>query len=261
MPLLPFSLRLFEFCDQRTLPPWVREAFMDCLTAIYKISKPYNGYSEQLMQQVQGEEKIIDLASGGGEGGEFFLNYLEKNHPNSNLKIVGTDLYPDLQSLKIMKAKYKNFDFIPEPISALNPPPSNIYTMFTAFHHFKEDLAISLLQNCLTTGKQFIVFEITVKNCSMTYITSILNFFPAMFVPFFAKRWDWRKIIFSTLIPIIPFFLSWDGVVSGLRTYTKKELQDLATKASPDGRIKMDYTEKRYFGILHSYMCRFYVEE
>ncbi|HVX56724.1 MAG TPA: hypothetical protein VHA37_03250, partial [Candidatus Saccharimonadales bacterium] len=45
-----------------------------------------------------------------------------------------------------------------------------------------------------------------------------------LIVPFFARRFAWRKLLFTTLVPIVPFFVAFDGIVSALRTYTKDEI-------------------------------------
>ena len=43
----------------------------------------------------------------------------------------------------------------------------------------------------------------------------------------------WPKLL-ATLIPIIPFVLTFDGIVSTLRTYTPEELADMARAAGTD---------------------------
>jgi hypothetical protein len=35
------------------------------------------------------------------------------------------------------------------------------------------------------------------------------------------------RIIFTYLIPIVPLFVWWDGIVSSLRTYSVKEMEEL----------------------------------
>ena len=35
------------------------------------------------------------------------------------------------------------------------------------------------------------------------------------------------RIIFTYLIPIVPLFVLWDGVVSSLRTYSVEEMKEL----------------------------------
>jgi hypothetical protein len=35
------------------------------------------------------------------------------------------------------------------------------------------------------------------------------------------------RIIFTYLIPVVPLFVWWDGIISSLRTYSIKEMEDL----------------------------------
>ena len=59
------------------------------------------------------------------------------------------------------------------------------------------------------------------------------------------------KIILSiqSIIPIIPFVLAFDGVVSILRTYTTEELADMAAQAGTDGyRWQVRQTTNRGLG-------------
>ncbi|MEM9647276.1 MAG: hypothetical protein AAF969_02275, partial [Bacteroidota bacterium] len=48
-----------------------------------------------------------------------------------------------------------------------------------------------------------------------------------LFTTPFIQPFSLGRIIFTYLIPIVPLFVLWDGVVSSLRTYSVKEMQDL----------------------------------
>ena len=252
---------LFEFCDQPWVKGWMREGFMDCLSFMYWSSRPYHALAPQIIKQTT-EFQIIDLATGGGEAIEFLLKYLEKNHADASLQIVGTDLFPDQTSLEIVKQKYPHFDYRTESVDAFDPPDgeSVAYTMFGAFHHFREKDAVRLIRSCLSKGQSFTIFELTARYNLLNYIWLFIGLFAFMFVPFFAKKWRWQKFVFSILITIIPLMCVFDGFVSNLRTYTKGELEDLVQKAFPDKIVRMDYREQRFNLLFKSYMCRLHVK-
>lgn len=48
------------------------------------------------------------------------------------------------------------------------------------------------------------------------------------------RPFKWRRILFTYLLPIVPAYLLWDGLVSVCRTYTLDELLDFAYRADPD---------------------------
>ena len=43
----------------------------------------------------------------------------------------------------------------------------------------------------------------------------------------FIRPFRLGRIIFTYLIPIVPLFVWWDGIVSSLRTYSVKEMNEL----------------------------------
>lgn len=44
----------------------------------------------------------------------------------------------------------------------------------------------------------------------------------------------WQRLIFTYVIPVVPFAVAFDGVVSCLRTYTPEELLRVARVAGPE---------------------------
>lgn len=251
-------VHLFEFCDQSWVKNWMREGFMDCLAAVYHFAKPYDNFMPSFVNKNKGCH-IIDLATGGGEAAESMLHALKQDQNHIDFKITGTDLFPDHASLEILKEKYIHFEYLSKPVDVFNLPDLGDvhYTMFTAFHHFKEQDAIDVIKSCLQKGHSLTVFEFTQRFNFFQYIGLIPIFFMFMTTPFLAKKWRWSKFSFSTLIPVIPMMLVMDGFVSNLRTYTQSELEHLAKKAFPDQPIKVEYQEKRFALFFKSYMCHF----
>ena len=43
----------------------------------------------------------------------------------------------------------------------------------------------------------------------------------------FIRPFKFGRILFTYLIPIVPLFILWDGIVSSLRTYSIKEMNGL----------------------------------
>ncbi|MDH5604797.1 MAG: hypothetical protein OEY51_12695 [Cyclobacteriaceae bacterium] len=53
----------------------------------------------------------------------------------------------------------------------------------------------------------------------------------------FIRPFSWGRILFTYLIPLVPFFIWWDGLVSSLRTYSLKELNTLIQEADSQGEF------------------------
>ena len=41
------------------------------------------------------------------------------------------------------------------------------------------------------------------------------------------RPFKWGRILFTYLIPLVPLFVFWDGIVSSLRTYFINEMKEL----------------------------------
>ena len=254
-------LHLFEFCDQSWFAGWMREGFMDCLSLFYRVFRPYHPFAQQIADDLRCGV-ICDLATGGGESIEFFLKYLEKKRADTRVKIIGTDLCPDVASLEVLKERYKCFDYTEHSVDALALPDNADncdYTMFTAIHHFKEDRAVMLIRSVLEKGRSLSVFEFTSRYDPLSYIFLLFGVPFSMLAPFFAKKRRWQKFLFS-FIPVIPLIVAYDGFVSNLRTYTKEELTILAQNAFPDQRVAVEFFEKRVLIVFKCYMCRFSIQ-
>ncbi len=52
----------------------------------------------------------------------------------------------------------------------------------------------------------------------------------------FIRPFRWGRLLFTYLIPIVPLFVLWDGVVSALRTYTLAEMLEMTEAVDPEGR-------------------------
>jgi len=63
-----------------------------------------------------------------------------------------------------------------------------------------------------------------------------------LLVPFFARKFRLRKMLFTTIIPVIPLMAIFDGIVSILRSYTKEEILALMPPDSRDA-FHVDYKE------------------
>jgi hypothetical protein len=59
--------------------------------------------------------------------------------------------------------------------------------------------------------------------------------FVGMLAPFFCARFSWKKLLVTTLIPIIPLMVQFDGIMSCFRSYTVDELESFLPQDLPLG--------------------------
>lgn len=224
-------IHLFEFEDLKWFPPFLRNYMTDFLQFIsntFDIYKPIVPIIEEGLEKSK-TNTIIDLASGGG-GGLLNLNaHLLEN--NSNIKIILTDYYPNIEAFKQTKKSAENIEYIEISVDALNVPKSlkGLRTQFLSLHHFKPIQAQQILQNAVNNNSAIAIFEAQERNLK-SIIFMLLSPINVLFMTPFIKPFKWGRIIFTYLIPILPILICWDGLVSVLRTYSIKELNGLIGK-------------------------------
>ena len=173
--------------------------------------------------------RLVELCAGGGGGITKMLQYLAtmECHPS----VMLTDLYPNKNRWTELENQSSQISFYPEPINALNVPEdcNGVRTMFSALHHFKPPQVRALLADAMSKNESVAFFD--------AGTTSVLNIFgvvllePITFLlltPFF-KPFRWSRLFYTYMIPLIILCTIWDGSISVLRFYTKRELEDVVT--------------------------------
>lgn len=221
-------IHLFELEDQTWFPTFLRNYgtdFLQFLSNKTGMFKPVVPLIEDILRKSD-TKTIVDLGSGGG-GGLIGLNdELKKKIPD--LKIIMTDYFPNVPAREHIEKFANNIEYETKSIDARNVPPEleGLRTLFLTFHHFKPDDAKLILQNAMDSKSPIAIFE--GQERSVLSITAML-FSPisVLLTTPFIRPFKFGRIIFTYLIPIVPLFILWDGVVSSLRTYSIKEMNHL----------------------------------
>ena len=105
--------------------------------------------------------------------------------------------------------------------------------MFLALHHFSPADAQQIFQNSINHNNPIVVFEIQQRSLFDIVLMFVHIPISMMVLPF--TKPCWRQILCTYLIPIIPFCITWDGIISSLRTYSKSELFALTKSCDDSG--------------------------
>jgi len=224
-------IHLFEFEDQQWFPEFLRNYLTDFLQFLSnktKLFKPIIPIIELALAKFS-SKRIIDLGSGGG-GGLIWLNS-ELSKSIQELQIVLTDYYPNLESFKYSKSQAPNIDFVSEPVDARNVPYSlkGLRTMFLSFHHFQPKDALKILQNAVDNNDSIAIFEAQERSLP-SILAMIFSPISVIITAPFIRPFKFGRIIFTYIIPLVPIFVCWDGLVSSLRTYSVDEMKELTKK-------------------------------
>ncbi len=239
-------VHLFEFEDQEWFPTFLRNYLTDFLQFLSNKSKLYQPILPLLTQKLKEDKAntIIDLASGGG-GGLLWLNQeLKKEIPTLN--IVLTDYYPNVAAFERTRQLADNFEYIPTPVDARQVPPhlQGFRTQFLSFHHFRPEDAAQILQNAIDKRASIGVFEAQDRSIP-SIMAMIFSPITVLLVTPFIRPFSFRRLLFTYLLPIIPLFVLWDGVVSCFRTYSIEEMEALVATLSNTSTYNWEIGEKK----------------
>ncbi len=226
---------LIEIHDHPSFPPFLRDLFTDALQSIWSFSNSYGAIVPRLRSLVDqlGIHQILDLCSGAG-GPLITLAPRLQSPASPTLHICLTDKYPNHEAFQRASLD-STFTYEPRSIDAANVPADlpGLRTIFSSFHHFNHLEARNILSDAFLQQRGIAIFELANPAFKTMLITSTIPVL-AMFLTPRIRPFRWSRLFFTYIIPIIPFALMFDGLISCLRAYSQQELLDLVEGLSSD---------------------------
>ena len=249
---------LFEFEDLAWFPDTIRESMTDYLRYLITTLNFYQPIIPLIIEGLKqtNSDKIVDLCSGGGGA-------IEQIHTNLNqqsdakIKITLTDKFPNRNAYEFISLKTKGrISFSDTSVDASHVPATltGLRTIFSGFHHFNNDFAKKVLKDAVDAKCGIGIFDGGNKN--ILAIIGILIFHPILFflfTPFF-KPFRFSRLLFTYIIPIIPFCTVWDGIVSIIRLYKPNELLKIAHEVESENYFWEAGKKKSNFGLKVTYL-------
>ncbi len=216
-------LHLFEFGDQPLFPRVLRDAGTAYLAVAYRLLPLARLWAEKIATVLHpaGPNEILDLCSGSGGPVTSILKELDMRGFHVRAKL--TDLYPNPNSVSDSRISW-----VTEPVDATTVPPklTGVRTMFSAFHHFRPNAASAILRSACDSGRAICIFE-SGSGTLLGLATMILVPVNVLLLMPFARPFRWSYLVFTYLIPVLPFLVFWDGVVSMLRIYSLDQMKEM----------------------------------
>ena len=228
---LPFRQRinLFEFGDQSWLSGWLRDAYLDCLNLGLKSGGQFNQLHRAYANwsAVQPGASVLDLGSGGA-GPIATMVRRAKRESIPLPKIILSDLHPSPEHYQVLQSELgaEQIGYMAEPVSALavGPGAPRLRSMCSTLHHFAPTQVQALILDAIHHADGLFIVEPLQRNLRHFLMVLLSGPLPYLLAPFFARTWSWRKFFFTTILPIAPLMVAFDGCVSVLRTYKPEEL-------------------------------------
>jgi hypothetical protein len=255
---------LFEFEDLGWFPNAIRESMTDYLRYLITTVDFYKPIVPLIIEGMNKSNsiQIIDLCSGGGGAIEQIQHELKRLN-NSDIEIILTDKYPNTSAYEFLSAKSNGaISFNVTSVDATNVPVTlkGFRTIFSGFHHFDKVTAKSVLKNAVAAHSGIGVFDGGNKNfLAILFILLVhpLAFF--FFTPFF-NPFRFSRLVFTYIIPVIPFCTVWDGIVSIIRLYKPTELLQMARDVEPDTYLWSSGKMKSKFGLNVTFLIGYPIE-
>lgn len=220
---------LQEIHDHPRFPGFLRDLVTDALQALWEFGNSYKPILERLLDAMDraGAREVLDLCSGGG-GPWLRLVREPALRRAGQITIRLTDKYPNRGAFEQAGARSPLLRFEAEPVDATRIPErlAGFRTIFSSFHHFGPDLAREVLADAARQRRGIGVFEAAGREPGTMLTICCLPIIAWLTAPGI-RPFRWSRLLWTYLIPVVPFVLVYDGIVSCLRAYSREELAEL----------------------------------
>lgn len=235
-------IHLFEFEDFNWFPNFLRV----CMTRYLNSMHRFLGTKENLTNLLEkalahsSEKQIIDLCS--GSGGPMIDVYEALKDKNPQLKLILTDLYPNLKDAKkINDLQNDSLSYRTNSTDAANldKKTKGVRTMICSLHHMKPKTAKAILKDAKESKQPIVIYEISDNSYPkwIWWTAFPINILSTFIITPMIRPMSWQQLIFTYVIPVLPIIIAWDGAVSNARTYTLNDMDILLQGLESD-----DYT-------------------
>jgi hypothetical protein len=226
-------IHFFELEDQSWFPKPIRNGITDFLQFAVSVSDLYKPFAARLGRVLDASrvERIVDLCAGAG-GPWLELKEHVGGIRSGAVSVCLTDFYPNHTAFERLKSAWQDtFSFVAEPVSAIDVPTELVgfRTLFSAFHHFRPEEAIKILEDAVSKQQGIAIAESTQRHpllIAYMFLTPLLVLLSSVF----QKPFRWSRLFWTYVIPVVPLAVLFDGIVSCLRTYTPEELMALVAR-------------------------------
>jgi hypothetical protein len=239
-------VRLFEIHDQTWFPQFLRDEFVDGLQMILDVTNTYQPIAKLLRKRLRecGAERVLDLCSGAGGPWPSLVHHFEISGTKPP-EVLLTDKYPSTRKLANFESpSASRIHFLMHSVDAAQIPEhlDGFRTLFSSFHHLNPDEARRLLQDSVHRQQGIGIFEAPARR-ALTLLSLLFIPIAAWLFVLFRRPFRWSRLFWTYLIPVIPFVLFFDGLISCLRAYSPAELQEM-TRGLATGGYRWEIGEK-----------------
>jgi hypothetical protein len=232
---MPFTLwprvHLIEFHEQSWVPGVLRRAATDYLAQAIEVADPFAPLTSKLVELCKqtSTARFIDLCA-GASGPWLRLHRSVSAQLGRSVHVTMTDRYPNtIAFARVAEATAGAVAGEDAPVDARAVPErlQGIRTMFDCFHHFQPREARAVLADAYQRREAIVIAEGTRRSAPAVLGMLLLAPLLTLLLTPRIRPSSWSRLVLTYVIPIVPLLVTWDGVVSCLRTYRPRELRAL----------------------------------
>jgi hypothetical protein len=243
----------FEIHDHRLFPRFLRDLVTDALEAMWNTQDTYAPIVPRLRQALAaaGTNRVVDLCSGGG--GPWLK--LSRDFSSGGVQppqVCLTDIYPNRRAFERLRTEAA-VDYCAEPVNAMRIPREleGFRTIFSSFHHFAPEEARAMLKDAFDARQGIAVFEGATRELRTVMAVFLLPVLALLLAPRI-RPFCWSRLFYTYLVPVIPFTLWMDGLLSCLRSYSQSDFQELVSDmAAKDYRWEVGIERGRWVAVAY----------
>jgi hypothetical protein len=230
-------LELREIHDHPAFPGALRDLVTDAMQSLWEFSNSYKVILGRLLDAMErsGTSEILDLCSGGG-GPWLCLAREPELQKIPGMTIRLTDKYPNRLAFERVGEASSLLKFDRSPVDATRIPQDllGFRTFFSSFHHFDLHEARAVLRDAMEQRRGVAIFELPQRCVKTLFMICCIPLLSWVLAPTI-RPFKWSRLLWIYLIPVIPFVLAFDGIVSCLRVYSHEELRRLIAPLQTPG--------------------------
>jgi hypothetical protein len=222
-------LELREIHDHPEFPGFLRDLVTDGLQSLWDFGNSYKPILDRLLSSLNcaGTLEVLDLCSGGG--GPWLRLVREPAVSRiSAITVRLTDKYPNRPAFERASSLSTLLTFEDHSTDATMIPArlEGFRTIFSSFHHFSKNQAGMMLEDAMERQRGIGIFEVA-RRSPLTMLTICCLPMLSWFLAPTIRPFSWSRLFWTYLVPIVPFVLWYDGIVSCFRAYSRKELEEM----------------------------------
>jgi hypothetical protein len=230
-------IELHEIHDLPGFPAPLRDLVTDGLQALWDFGNTYKPILGDLLRSMEraGTHDVLDLCSGGGGP---WLRLAREPELRADPRIVVrlTDKYPNQTAFTSAGTSSGQLKFESLPVDATSIPSQlpGFQTIFSSFHHFGPEAARRILSDAMEKRCGVGIFEMARRSPRTILMICLIPFISIILAPAI-RPFRWSRLLWTWIIPLVPFVLFYDGIVSCLRAYSHRELEELIAPLRTQG--------------------------